>query len=242
MRWGVDGDVVLYAVSYAARNEPVAYACRSARSMIEGIMHTINAEGCHIWLTGDNNYRFQYGCDAYPYKGHRKDSEKPEHYYDVKDFMVSNLGAVVVNGIEADDQLGIDAVQHGFGIATIDKDLLGVPGWHYNWMQRKAQLISPEDADRFFYRQLLTGDATDNIPGLYKRVGIKATATILDPIQFMSEPAHMYDYVRDVYMNGFIKVGMLLNQADEIVDDWLLRQGRQLWIQRAPNETWNPPT
>lgn len=240
MRWAIDGDVILYAVCFAAKDDPVSFACRSSRSFVENVMHAVGAEACDIYLTGSGNYRMEYGCEAYPYKGTRK-SDKPEHFAEVKKFMIENLGAILVEGEEADDRLGIDAVQHGSGIATIDKDLLGVPGWHYNWNQREVQEVSPEDADRFFYKQLITGDSTDNIPGLFKRVGWKATKKFIDPIDFMHTPEEMYDYVRNVYLEGFEKVGMMLDQKDEIVDDWLLRQGRQLWIRREPNELWEPP-
>jgi len=133
------------------------------------------------------------------------------------------------------------AYQHGHGIATLDKDLYGVPGWHWNWRRKELFNVSPEDADRFFYKQLITGDATDNIPGLFRRLGQKATRTLLDPIEDMFDPAEMYAYVRDVYSQAFDKVGMCVDEKEEILDDWLLRQGRQLWIRREAGQMWEFP-
>lgn len=242
MRAAVDGDIILYAVSYAAQNEPASYACRSARSFCENIMHSLTVEGADVFLTGSDNYRVQYSCDVYPYKGNRKDSEKPLHYYDLKQFMIDSLDAVVVDGQEADDTLGILGHAGTHVICTLDKDLDGVPGWHYNWKQGRLYSVSPEDADRFFYTQLLTGDSTDNIPGLYKRVGMKATQRLTAPIWEMDDPADMYEYVRDVYMEGYMKVGICPDDADEVIDDWLLRQGKMLWIRREEEEEWNAPT
>ena len=69
MRWGLDGDIILYSVAFAAKDDPIAFACRSARSVCEQIMQQLGAEGAEIYLTGDGNYRLQYGCDTYPYKG-----------------------------------------------------------------------------------------------------------------------------------------------------------------------------
>ena len=69
----------------------------------------------------------------------------------------------------------------GRGIAvTIDKDLKGVTGWHYNPdKDTKPRYVSPEEAERFFCQQWLTGDSTDGIPGLW-RVGPKKADKFLD--------------------------------------------------------------
>ena len=241
MRWGLDGDIILYSVAFAAKDDPIAFACRSARSVCEQIMQQLGAEGAEVYLTGDGNYRLQYGCDTYPYKGTRK-SEKPIHFAALKEYMIDSLGAEIVHGEEADDKLGYMAYQHGHDIATLDKDLYGVPGWHWNWRRKELFNVSPEDADRFFYKQLLTGDATDNIPGLFKRLGQKATRRLLDPIEDMFDAAEMYAYVRDVYSQAFDKVGMCVDEKEQILDDWLLRQGRQLWIRREAGQMWEFPS
>lgn len=240
MRAALDGDIVLYSVCFAANNDPIAYACRSARSFCEGVMHSLNVEGADIYLTGRNNYRVAYGDEAYPYKGTRS-KDKPHHFAELRKYMIESLKAEVVDGQEADDVLGILGYAGTHVICTIDKDLYGVPGWHWNWKSKELNMVSPEDADRFFYTQLLTGDSTDNIPGLYKRVGMKATAKIKEPIADMTDPADMYDYVRDVYMEGYMKVGICPDDADAVIDDWLLRQGRMLWIRREEGEMWSPP-
>ena len=101
--------------------------------------------------------------------------------------------------------------------------------------------MSPEDADRFFYTQLLTGDATDNIPGLFKRLGRKVTAAIKEPLEEMDTPEEMYAYVRQVYSDAYDKVGMCLDDKEEVIDGWLLKQARCLWIRRKEEEMWNAP-
>ena len=74
-------------------------------------------------------------------------------------------------------------MRDGWGIATLDKDLDGVPGWHYVWKGKREGVfyVTETEADRFFYTQMLTGDATDNIPGLFKMVGVKALAKTKAP-------------------------------------------------------------
>jgi hypothetical protein len=244
MKWSLDGDIVLYAVAFAAKDDPIAYACRSVRTACQDIMYAVNAEAIDIYLTGSGNYRAEYGDDEFPYKGTRK-QEKPEHFTELKRYMIEEMGAILIEGEEADDRMGIDAVQHGHGIATLDKDLNGIPGWHYRWKTRSKEAmlynVSPEDADRFFYTQLLTGDATDNIPGLSKRLGRKVMPAIKAPLQEMHDPKEMYEYVRSVYSDAYDAVGMCLDDKDEVIDNWLLKQGRCLWIRRAEGEMWDAP-
>ena len=99
--------------------------------------------------------------------------------------------------------------------------------------------MTEEEADRFFYKQLLTGDATDNIPGLFKMVGKKATAKVLDPIDDMVDTKEMYEYVKAVYLDGYNTVGMCLDAAEPTVEGWLLRQARCLWIRREEGQLWD---
>jgi len=35
---------------------------------------------------------------------------------------------------------------------------------------------------------------------------------------------------------------MCVDEKEEILDDWLLRQGRQLWIRREPEQMWEFPS
>lgn len=237
MKWGVDGDIILYSVAFASKDDPVEYALKSTRSACEQIMWDVGAESIDIYLTGAGNFRYQVAED---YKGNRN-SEKPAHYNDIKKYMVDTLGAVVIEGEEADDRMAIQACQHGWGIATLDKDLDGVPGWHYNWKRKELYMVSPESADRFFYKQMLTGDATDNIPGLFKMTGVKATKKYYELLEELDDPADMYRVVWDAYSAGFDKVGMCPDEKEEIIDGWLRRIGQCLWMRREEGQMWEPP-
>lgn len=229
--WGIDGDIIAYSVGFAAEEDPVNFAITSARSMAQDIINACGTEGI-IYLTGDGNYRTEEADPAFPYKGNRKDAPKPRHLQDIRRYLIEDLGAVVAEGEEADDLLGIGAVQQGQGIATLDKDLDGVPGAHYNWKKNTLYHVSEVEADRFFYTQLLTGDNTDNIPGLFKRTNKKAMAKIKAPLQEMTDVKEMYQYVHEVYAE----------HADtETVDGWLLSQGRCLWIRREIGQVWDAP-
>tara|TARA_R110000868_G_scaffold255828_1_gene512477 strand:- start:3148 stop:3894 length:747 start_codon:yes stop_codon:yes gene_type:complete len=238
--WGLDGDIIAYSVGFAAEKDPVGYALTSTRQMIQGIVNELGAEGV-VFLTGTTNFRTEYGCDKWPYKGQRKGGDKPRHLQAIRTYMIEQLDAAVSVNEEADDLLSINASQNGWGIATLDKDLNGCSGWHYNWRKELMYYVTEEEADRFFYTQMLTGDPTDNIPGLFRMVGMKASAKIKAPLEEMTDPVAMYDYVRSVYADGYDKVGMCLDDKDEVLDNWITRIGRQLWMRREVGELWVPP-
>jgi len=228
--WGIDGDIIVYAVGFAAGDDPLHFATHSFRERTQYIMDGCGCTQAQLFLSGKTNYRHQFADD---YKANRKDAAKPTHADALREFAVETLGAIVADGEEADDLLGIRAVQDGWGIATIDKDLKGVPGWHYSWSGKDEGVfyVSEEEADRFFYTQLLTGDSTDNIPGLFKLTGKKALAKTKAPIQEMTDVAEMYQYVHGVYAEAL----------DDDPTDQLLTIGRLLWIRREPGQIWEAP-
>ena len=239
---GLDGDVVAYAVSFKSQKEgdTLEDTLLATTAFLRSIINDCGDEGI-IYLTGNNNFRIKEALASYPYKGHRKDNPKPAFLAEVRQHMIDEYGAEVQHKQEADDALSIGACTKGHGIATIDKDLNGCPGWHYSWRTMMTSYVTLEEADRFFYTQMLTGDATDNIPGLYKMLGRKATAKIKAPLQEMTQPSDMYEYVRSVYSEAYDGVGMCLDEKESVLDKWLLSIGRCLWMRREEGEMWNAP-
>jgi len=236
MDWGIDGDIIMYSVGFASQDDPVSYALKSTRSALEQIMRDLGTQRAEVYLTGKGNYREDFADD---YKQNRADKPKPKHIEDIREYMIDRLGAIQCEGQEADDAMGIAAVQRGHGIATLDKDLDGVPGIHYNWKRKEVYHVSPEDADRFFYTQLLTGDSTDNIKGLFKRTGVKAMPKIKEMLEYMDTPEEMYAYVKQVYIDAVAEQRMPSDEAD--IERWLDQQGKLLWIRRREGEIWDAP-
>ena len=216
--------------------EPIEYALSSVKRMIGHICEGAECEDYVVYLTGKGNYREELATIR-EYKGNRK-SEKPTHYQAIKDYLMEVHDAVVVDGMEADDAIGMAGYVNGDIMASIDKDLNCVPGWHYDWNKQELYEVTEEEADRFFYTQLLTGDSTDNIPGLYQMTGKRATAKLKEPLQEMDDPKQMYTYVRDVWRQAYDDVGMALDERDEVVDNWLREIGSLLWISRELKCDW----
>ena len=99
----------------------------------------------------------------------------------MQQFLIEECNGEMVEGIEADDALVIEFLKdpkHSI-VATRDKDLAQVEGIRlYDWKKKEIRYVSPEEAKRNFYTQLLTGDATDAIRGV-PGMGPKTAAKIL---------------------------------------------------------------
>lgn len=208
----IDGDVLKYACGFASdanarkmgvEHEDLAYCLNTVGTTIRSIVDVSGADDYTIFISHPVNRRF----DLFPeYKANRDPTHKPHWFKEIHDYLFDRHAAVYSDaGDEADDALGITQCTSGQDtvICSIDKDLDGVPGWHYNFSKnRKADgvyYVSEEQANQFFYKQILTGDSTDNIPGIYKKLGIKATKRITGQVDTLSSTRDMYDYVVDCY-------------------------------------------
>ena len=117
--------------------------------------------------------------EVYPnYKANRADARRPVHYEKIRSHLINRWNAEVVNGIEADDAIGIYQEDNTV-ICTIDKDLDCIPGPHYNFVKGEYYEVSPSEAVNHFCMQMLAGDGTDNICAL-RGVGMKTAQKRLD--------------------------------------------------------------
>jgi hypothetical protein len=152
-----------------------------------------------IWLSGKTNFRDNIATTK-AYKGNRDESPKPSYYKDVGAHLVAHWGATYTDGIEADDALGISAMEaksagKDYVIVSNDKDLRQIPGLHYDWIKKEFYTVSPKDAKFQLFSQILSGDATDNVPGL-GGIGPATAAKILEGAQ---SPEEMVDRVVEQY-------------------------------------------
>lgn len=134
------------------------------------LMEDLKADSYTLCLTdSEGNFR----KSVYPaYKGNRANTKKPLVLKDFKQFLIDERGAYFKPGLEGDDCMGILATRSNPTkeeriIVSIDKDMKTIPGLYYNdgHPEDGVQLVTEEDADLWFYRQVLMGDATDGYPG-----------------------------------------------------------------------------
>lgn len=192
---------------------------------IEQILEAVDATSYSLYLTDSpSNFRNE-AATILPYKGNRV-SEKPLHWTALRQHLIDTYDAEVQYGIEADDRLGIEQMKdfdrsyHIIGenatddtvdedlcetvICSRDKDLHMIPGWHYVWpagkQEEKLWFQDEVSALRCFYSQLLTGDATDNILGLY---GVGAKSKAVANVNDQVDELEMFRIVKAEYENRF---------------------------------------
>lgn len=137
---------------------------------IDNLHKKLNATEIIMCLSHDDNFRYE----VYPeYKSGRRtsDSYPPMLKQYIREKMPKEFTTYIVDGLEADDVLGMLLTNPNFRpgttkiLCTIDKDLDTVPGVHYNLDREELYDVPLEYADYRFYLQALMGDRTDGIPG-----------------------------------------------------------------------------
>lgn len=223
----IDSDILVYRVGFTTQDKSDGIALARLRETFGGILDSLGTRDYRSYLTatGKGNYRFA----IYPeYKANRKDMEKPVHYELLRQTLLEDYGSTLVEGQEADDQIGIDNAKiEDSIIVSIDKDLNQLPGWHYNFVKGLKYKVTPEEGLKYFYHQLLMGDRTDNIPGL-TGIGEKKAAKAIS--QAAAEE-HLFQVARGMYKK-------------EYPDTWesiMLRNGRLLKIRQKEDELWQFP-
>lgn len=212
------------AEDLAARMEELdytAFALGNVKTVIEDVASRYGRD-YKMYLTGSGNFREQLATIR-PYKGNRDTTHKPKYYKEIKDYLINVWKAEVVEGREADDALGCEQWSERTKstiIVTIDKDLDMIPGWHYNWVKGSLYDVSYDDANRFFFWQMLVGDTTDNIPGIDK-IGPKTADKLLTEGMSVSE---MRSVVQDKYKL----------QYGDTWEEAYTECAALLWIERKP--------
>jgi len=178
----IDADIMLYRAAWKHEGGSVEEAFETIDAMFEHIFYVTHCTGYLGFLTGRSNFRKEIAVTK-PYKGNRKDLILPEHFYAIREYLVETWECKVTEFIEADDAMGIcQSEMEDTIICSIDKDMLQIEGFHYNWNKNEVSLVDKESAERLFYKQILMGDSTDNIVGIPK-VGDKTAEKILDKIE-----------------------------------------------------------
>jgi len=175
MKVVIDADQMVYSCGFAAEGEPLSHALHLVKKAHARILENCNTDKYEMFIGGSGNFREEVAITA-TYKGTRT-GRKPEYYDEIRQYMVDNLGAVQVDGIEADDRVSMllwqdfcknegDKDKCSVIVSSGDKDLNNTPGWHYNPTKETTFWVNPKQAERHFYYQMLAGDRVDNIKGL----------------------------------------------------------------------------
>jgi len=220
----IDADIVAYRASYSTEDVEVSDAEEKVDELLEYILEDTTFDGtpCELFLTGKGNFRYDVATTV-EYKGNRRDTQKPRHLDAVRNYIQNFWGAEMSEGEEADDLIGIRATElfPNCVMASVDKDFLQIPGWHYNTRTGVRKYVNEWDGLKFFYQQILTGDRADNIQGL-KGIGPKKSEKMLAEATTEQE---LYDVCVAAYGNP----------------ERVLENGRLLWLRREVGQLWEPP-
>lgn len=210
----IDADIVAYRVACTCQEDDAQdFVFARLEDLVDSILVNTEATEYRLFLTGKDNFRYT----VYPeYKAHRP-KEKPFWLEAARQYLIATFNAEVIDGQEADDAMGIYQTEDTI-ICSIDKDLLMIPGRHYNFVKDEFITVTEESGIRHFYIQCLTGDRADNIKGIEK-IGPKKAEKLLAECITEKE---MFDAVRNAYSN----------------DEEFIMNARVLWIRRKDNEDW----
>ena len=221
----IDGDIVAYRCAFKCNDESEKTACYTTGSflsdMISHLYTLIDGEPDYkVYLTGKGNFRHDIAVTE-PYKGNRKEKEKPVHLEAIRQYLIKDWNAVVSEGEEADDLIAIDATAIPDSIiVSLDKDFNQVPGKHYNFNKQDLYNVSEDEGLLFFYRQIIMGDKADNIVGVHG-IGEKKSQKLLEDLSEIE----MYN-----------KCIELLDSEERVIEN-----ARLLWLRREPDQLWEPP-
>ena len=247
----IDFDIFSYEFGNItdAEYRPLAWPLVQARlqGRIDKILKATGADCYQGYLTSSDRSNFRYDIATIrPYKGQRGE-DKPHHYDRIRTFLVEHRGAIMCYGQEADDAMSIEQYRSNKEelwnegdadfcetvIATRDKDLDMVPGYHYNWgagkqVEKNMWFQDKIGGQRCFYKQLLTGDTVDNIPGLF---GVGKSSSHVKHIDTCDTVWDMFSAVLLEYQKRF----------GSYAEQFLTENAILLWMREFEDEIWTPP-
>jgi len=213
----IDMDLVCFRCSASAENDGAGIAIYRMNELMDGILEKAGATEYKAYLTGATNFR----KTIYPeYKANRT-APKPQYLQDCREYAIAEMGAELApEGLEADDSLGINQTDDSI-ICSLDKDLLMIPGKHFQWAISGKNWEKPDtwieqtyiDGMKLFYAQCIKGDTSDNIKGIAGMGEAKAKQALAN----IHDELGMFNKVRDLYGN----------------DEEFLMNARVLWIKRT---------
>jgi len=236
----IDGDVLLYRFGHRGQDKAdfgEGVVCEwttpeTARTevdvFIRQLVKTCDCNKTFICLSGPSNQIFRY--DILPtYKHNRQGAEKPYLFYELKEHLEEHWPIVRKPVLEADDSMGILSTKKPgkYVIASIDKDLVQIPGYHYNWSKDdKPKWINEREADKCFYKQILSGDPVDGFSGV-PQIGAKRAEKIVNQLFMDGDPT-----VEEMWATI-----MSHHQKKGLSEDYALTQARMARILRY--EDWD---
>lgn len=223
-----------YGVERYLEEDYESWALANAKTSVDYLLNEVfkNAEWHLIYIGGEGNFRNSITTalprlhEGWKYKGNRDALHKPKYFAEIKQYLINVWGAQPVNGMETDDAVSLlhyKYTDRSTCIVSQDKDLQNTPGWHYDPVKKEFSYITLRQANLNYRKQVLTGDRSDNIPGLTGIGEVKA-AKLLEQCE----------YRPDLIDKETLK--LYQNQYGPDAKEALTDNQNLLWILREPNK------
>jgi hypothetical protein len=222
------GQLFDYTIWSRKEVEPEEFAVQATQATLKSILNKLGTDTYELYLSGSHSFREGIATTR-KYKGNRDGVAKPVHYSAVRECLLSEAGIVCEDGLEADDMLGIRATTLGSEcvIVSIDKDLLQIPGRHFNWVSDQYTQVDLRRGSMALGCQILSGDPTDNVPGLEGIGNTKAAKLLEEATDIQS----MCSRIWNAYLDR--------HHGDErSARQYLLEQGSLVYILRAKDDSF----
>jgi DNA polymerase-1 len=206
---------------------------------ITSLERSLFADRSIVCLSDD----YQFRTDLSPfYKANRNEKKRPALLKPFKEYLKSEHGALVWEGLEADDIMGVLATGglptgEETIIVSIDKDMRQIPGQYYNPHPHKREPavedISLVDADNWFFFQTLVGDVIDGYKGC-QGIGPKKANDLIKQVRTKGGGlAELWSAVLQMFLaKGMTEADALLNARTARIlrhEDYDPMKGPKLW-------------
>ncbi len=176
----IDADSLMYFSSYGSEEDQLLSETKISEKIydiLNIIGQSYNIERYYVFVKGSNNFRYKI------YPEYKKNRPAKHPIIDVLNkYLVENFDAIESHNAESDDYVysysQLPEYKDRCIICSVDKDMLQIPGIHYDYQKNKYHHISEEEARYNLAIQMIMGDAADGIQGLRGYGPVKAKKII----------------------------------------------------------------
>lgn len=177
----IDADSLMYFSSYGSEEDQILSETKLSEKIydiLNIIGNSYNVEKYYVFVKGKDNFRYKI------FPAYKKNRPEKHPIIDVLNkYLVDNFGAIESHNAESDDYAysysQLPEYKGRAIICSVDKDMLQIPGLHYDYQKNKFHFIDEETARYNLAIQLIMGDAADGIPCL-KGYGPKKAQALIE--------------------------------------------------------------